>query len=251
MLVTMFSAKGSPGVTSSALVLAAVWPRPVALLEADPTGSDLVYRCRSSAGGPVAPSPNLLSLAAAVRGDRSVAISQSAQRLANGVELIAGVTTPAQSQGIAGLWRAMASAAADADVDVIADVGRFRRDDVTSPLVTRADLVIPVVAGSLESLMHTRELLKDVATDLRGRVVPVLVGRSRTAKADCEDVDEVLAVSGVLAMPAAHIPLDRPGLSALEVGVSPTGRGRLSHVVRGARSAAAQLLAAVVAEDRQ
>lgn len=245
MLMTMFSAKGSPGVTSSALVLAAVWPRPMVLLDADLAGGDLIYRCRASVGGTIAPSPNLLTLAAAIRGDRSASIAQAAQRLTNGIDLIVGVTTPAQSQGIAGLLEAVSSAAARAEVDVIADVGRFRRGDMTMPLLARADVIFPVLSGSLECFMHTRELLKDIATDVSGHIAPVLVGRTRTSKADCADVDEVIASCGVAAMPAVHIPLDRPGLMALEHGSGARGRIRMSPLVRGARAAVTHLLAGV------
>lgn len=37
-IITLTSASGSPGVTTTALGLALVWPRPVVLVEADPTG---------------------------------------------------------------------------------------------------------------------------------------------------------------------------------------------------------------------
>mgnify|MGYP001003888136 CR=1 FL=1 len=46
MLISIASAKGSPGASTSAHVLAAVWPRPAVLAELDPAGSDLVYRAR-------------------------------------------------------------------------------------------------------------------------------------------------------------------------------------------------------------
>lgn len=38
-LVTLVSAAGSPGVTTTGLGLALCWPRPVVLVEADPAGS--------------------------------------------------------------------------------------------------------------------------------------------------------------------------------------------------------------------
>ena len=37
-VVALASASGSPGVTTTALGLALLWPRPVLLVEADPTG---------------------------------------------------------------------------------------------------------------------------------------------------------------------------------------------------------------------
>jgi hypothetical protein len=37
-VIALASASGSPGVTTTALGLALLWPRPVLLIEADPTG---------------------------------------------------------------------------------------------------------------------------------------------------------------------------------------------------------------------
>ncbi|HSJ59640.1 MAG TPA: hypothetical protein VK895_00290, partial [Jiangellaceae bacterium] len=37
-VIALASASGSPGVTSTALGIALLWPRPVLLVEADPTG---------------------------------------------------------------------------------------------------------------------------------------------------------------------------------------------------------------------
>ena len=39
--LALVSAKGAPGVTTSALLLAAVWPSPSVLVEADWAGGDL------------------------------------------------------------------------------------------------------------------------------------------------------------------------------------------------------------------
>ena len=67
MLIALASVKGSPGVTSAALALAAVWPNPVVLVEADPSGGDLTYRCRLSPGAVIESRSGLVGLAAAVR----------------------------------------------------------------------------------------------------------------------------------------------------------------------------------------
>ena len=41
-LIVLTSAAGSPGVTTTAVGLALTWPRPVLLVEADPTGGSAV-----------------------------------------------------------------------------------------------------------------------------------------------------------------------------------------------------------------
>jgi hypothetical protein len=40
-LIALAADKGSPGVTTAAVALAAVWPRRVRLAETDPAGGDL------------------------------------------------------------------------------------------------------------------------------------------------------------------------------------------------------------------
>ena len=64
-LITLTSASGSPGVTTTAVGLALCWPRPVLLVEADPTGGSAI-----AAGylrGGAAPSDSLIDLAFAHR----------------------------------------------------------------------------------------------------------------------------------------------------------------------------------------
>ncbi|MBC7593427.1 MAG: hypothetical protein H7288_05745 [Kineosporiaceae bacterium] len=242
MIVALFTAKGSPGATSSALALTAVWSRPAVLLDADPSGSDLVYRCATVGGGPVAAVPNILGLASSLRGDRSTQVESWTQRLGCGVDLVAGVTSPGQARGMADLWPSVASAATASEVDVIVDLGRLHRQSPTVALVAAAALVIPVLAATLSSLTHTREVLKDLPVRAGSRTTPLLVGRARTAAADGRDVDDVMAAAGLMTAATVHLPFDHPGLCALQDGANPAGRSRASQLVRAARSAANQLL---------
>jgi len=83
-LVALASVKASPGVTTTALALAAAWPvRRRLLIEADPSGGDL---------GPwlaVPPVPGLTSLAAEARHDHGQGlIWQHAQELADGLHVV-------------------------------------------------------------------------------------------------------------------------------------------------------------------
>src|SRR5215217_7772269 len=67
VLIAIASMKGSPGATSTSLALAAMWPRPVVLVEADPSGGDLAYRCKAAYGGLPYTDRSVLTLAAAMR----------------------------------------------------------------------------------------------------------------------------------------------------------------------------------------
>ena len=78
-LIAIAADKGSPGVTTTSVALAAVWPRRVLLAEADPAGGDLVYRSAGAHGGVLNPNSGLLSLAATARhGRRAVVGSRPA-----------------------------------------------------------------------------------------------------------------------------------------------------------------------------
>ena len=60
-MVALASAKGAPGVTTTAVALGAVWPRRVLVAECDPAGGDLAARFR------LPPEPNLVALGMAAR----------------------------------------------------------------------------------------------------------------------------------------------------------------------------------------
>jgi hypothetical protein len=262
MLIALASSKGSPGVTSAALVLAAAWPRPVILVEADPAGGDLALRCRHLGGGELAPSPNVLSLAARAHSggtdqgtDHEVAgvvdaVSSSAQPLASGVHAVLGVIGPGQAGGLTGLWPAIAQACAGAGADVIADLGRLGVGSATLPLVGHAAAVLLVASARLDSVVHLRETAREVAArpalGLGRRVAmwPVLITLDRHAVADCADVDEVLASAGVSAHPSRHLSFDPPALRRLEAGEAASSRLGRTLLLRSARALAEQLIAA-------
>lgn len=194
MLVTVCSAKGSPGVTSLALALCAAWPRePVTLLEADPTGADLAFRCRHGSGREVAAAPNTVGLATAVRGvdltplhpgrrnppidpatDPAVdpaldgvasrVWEEHSQPLACGVRLVPGAAGPAQTRGLRTLWPRVAAAAAGTPGDVVADLGRVQSSDATVALVEASSAVVVVCQPTLESVSHARGLIVDLAS---------------------------------------------------------------------------------------
>jgi hypothetical protein len=280
MLIELASIKGAPGVTSTALVLAAVWPRPVVLVEADPTGGDLTYRCR------MAPAPNpesrhgLVALVAAVRATRpqpaptwpateppSSAASPAAaggpmdevlwratEELACGVRAVLGVRSAAQARGLAGTWPTLARALSLAEVDVILDLGRL---DPNGPLVSvaaAADELLIVASATLDSVMHLRTALPDIQSALpkptaagaaAERVVtPVLVGPDSHADRDCADLDAVLTRDGLGARQAMPLPFDPRALHRLETGEVPTGRLGRTLLLRAAKTIATALVQA-------
>lgn len=241
MLVALTSAKGSPGVTSAALALTAVWGRPVVLVEADPAGADLAFRCRAAYGGAVYASKGLVTLAAAARGgapDPDV-LGRHAEMLAGGVRLLQGISSPGQARALLGLWRAIAHAFCESADDVVVDLGRLEASSATMPIAQAADVVLPVAKASLESVMHLREnlteLLPQVCKGEDERVLPLLIGPDASAENDCADLDELLARAGrpvMASLPLAH---DPRALVRLEAGERAGGRVGRTMLLRRAR----------------
>lgn len=248
MLIALASVKGSPGVTSTALALAAVWPRPAVLLEADPAGGDLAYRCRAAFGGPVGSTRGLLRLAASVRGGVPApsVVGEEGQLLECGVNLVQGVTSAAQARGLAALWPTIAQACITAEVDVLADLGRLDRSSPAMPLAQAADYLLAVATTSLESVMHLAEGLSDIVGGLapRGTVKlsTVLVGPDANSARDCVDLDDLLARAGLPTRPTRPMPYDPKALERLEQGDSPTGRSRRTLLLRAARAIAGSMV---------
>ncbi|MFE6510278.1 hypothetical protein ACFVBP_21610 [Nocardioides sp. NPDC057764] len=255
-VVALTSIKGSPGVTSAALVLAAVWPRPVVLLEADLAGGDLAFRAQAASGGPVHSTKGLLTLASRVRGGGSVdprVLMEQSQMLACGVSLIRGVTSAAQARGLSWLWPNIAAACVNADVDVIVDLGRVDRASDVMELVKKADYLLPVASTSLESVMHLTEGLQDLMGTLSHagvrNVAPLLVGDQAHAARDASDLDGLLGRAGLPVMSTLSLPTDAKALGRLEAGEKPDGRLGRSSLIKTARVLAQSLAARISTED--
>lgn len=253
MLITIGSAKGSPGATSTALLLAAVWPRPVVLLEADPAGGDLAYRCKAAHGGAPYSDRGIVRLAAEVRSgvpDGDALLGQ-AQLLAGGVNLVQGVESPMQGRSLTALWPAIAAACSAASVDVIADLGRLEQTSATMPLAQAADVTLMVATARLDSAMHLVHRVPEVAAAISGvraapRIVPVVVGPDSTAGADRAAVDNWLVRAGIPLERTHSIPVDDSALGRLESGERAEGRMNRTLLIRAGRALAAALAPAEV-----
>jgi hypothetical protein len=174
-LVAVASGKGSPGVTTSSVVLAAVWPRPVLLAECDPAGGDLVYRFPAAGGGRLDPRRGLLSLAvAARRGLRPEQVWEHTQTLRGGLAVLTGVGTAEQGGGLEPLWGAVGAVLAQLPQgDVIADCGRVGVDGPQHDLLAQAAAVVLVTRHDLGEVVRLRERIPALlaALDERDRMV--------------------------------------------------------------------------------
>lgn len=165
MLIAVAAAKGSPGVTTSARVLASVWPGDVVLADCDAAGGDVALLGRGQDGQVLDPDRGLLSLAAqARRGLAPDALDEHLQRIEGGLDVLCGVAGPEQVTGIGPVWPALAHAFARVPGrDVIADCGRLAPGSPSLPIVTGADAVVLIVRPRLEAYAHLRERLRWLA----------------------------------------------------------------------------------------
>lgn len=176
MLIALGSIKGSPGVTTFALALAARWPgasRPV-LVECDPAGGDIAARFGLTG------SPGLMSLAAAARhANDSELIWQHTQTLRGGLSVVAGALRPDQAAtALRTLSDAegggvLAAAASRAEVVVLADCGRLAPESL--PVITAADQLLLLVRPLRDELAHLAARLPELSRCAR-RVGLLLAG---------------------------------------------------------------------------
>ncbi len=181
-LIAIGADKGAPGVTTTALALAAVWPRPVLLAECDPAGGDLVYRLPAADGGRLDPRRGVLSLAvAARRGMQSNQVWDQTQKLHGGLDVLTGVTNAEQGAGLNLLWGPVGKMLAGLPhADVIADCGRIGVDGPHYDLLAEATLVVLITRPVLGEIIRLRDRVAAVAAAAskrgrRGFVVDVVV----------------------------------------------------------------------------
>lgn len=161
-VIALASAKGSPGVTTTALALASVWPQGAVVADLDPVGGDVLWRTRTPDGSPLDPDRGLLSLGAGVRrGAAETTLADHLQTTASG-EVLVGVSAPEQIAGLGGAWSQIPTVLADHDVDVLADCGRLVQSSPAMPVLQRADAVVFVVRPDLEGTAHLRERMRSL-----------------------------------------------------------------------------------------
>jgi MinD-like ATPase involved in chromosome partitioning or flagellar assembly len=245
-LYVVASAKGSPGVTTTAVVLAGGWPVEPVLADLDPAGGDVALRYRDEAGAPLDPERGLLSLGAAVRrGTDQVRLDDHLQRVSGGLEVLAGVTSPSQVQGLGPAWLNLARLLRAApDRDVIADCGRLMPGSATVPVLQNADAVLLVARPTIEGLAHLRERLMSFAEALQfGTYEAVPVGVALVASyRDARVVGDVQAIMDRARLPVAVLGIvaeDQKAADAIRAGDG--RRARKSLLVRSGTDLAERL----------
>lgn len=199
-LVVIGSVTGAPGVTTTALAVAAAWPadadggvRPV-MVEADVSGGDLMIRF----GLPAAPS--LLDVAAAAGQPYTGSLLGAVSELPFGVRAVVAVPGRGPCQQavrlLAGEGGRRVLLGDDHDRGtVLLDVGRLG-DDV-EPLLEIADQVVLVARGGAESLTHVSASGVDAGVGA-GRLMLVVIG---PCPYPAEEIAHTLGIQPVLFLP--------------------------------------------------
>jgi hypothetical protein len=231
-LIALAADKGSPGVTTAAVALAAVWPRRALYAECDPHGGDLVYRMPAEHGGPLDPNRGLVSLAIeARRGFDASVLPRHTQRLHGGLEILVGLGNADQVHGMAGLWTPLGRAfdryaELPYGADVIADCGRIGPDSPTVELLAQSALVLLVARTEAEYIAHIRDRANSLAARLhatqgtsvsvaRPPIGVVLIAPPGNARHVAKQVGDLLAATTAGAEVLGVIAYDEAGAQAL------------------------------------
>ena len=252
-LIVVAADKGSPGVTTSAVALAASWPRRALVAECDPHGGDLVYRMVADHGGPLDPNRGMLSIAiAARRGFEAHALPEHVQRITGGLEVVVGLGTAEQAAAVTGHWPQLGRvfdhyAAIPYGADVIADCGRIGPDSPVLDLMPYAALVLLIARTDAEQVAHVRDRVNGLANRLHGNqgssasvarppIGVVLIAPPKDARRAASQVGELLSVTAGGGEVLGVIADDPDGAAAL----NGWGRARVdkSLLIRSARDVA-------------
>lgn len=180
-LFTAASVSGSPGVTTLSLGLALAWPRPVLLVEADPSGGSAILAgyCTGLAR------PGLSELVLAHRHHQLA--EELPSRLFpladSNASLLPGLRSSQQAASLLGVWDALLDALRRREqstgVDVIVDAGRSGTVGSPEPLMTESDVTVVVTGTGLPELARVRSWLPRLQEGSAGVVRLVIAGRVR------------------------------------------------------------------------
>lgn len=235
-VVSICSAKGSPGVTTTACAIAAVWPaeRGVVVAECDPSGGDLAARFGLSAKRGM----TSLMLDARHTNLESIQIRNHLQTLPGGLEVLVGPTGAGASRTVDSqlsgcLERLLEHRSEDSEalIDLVLDCGRILPGAPGQvAAIAAADHVLVIARPTVDSVASTRWIAERLSRgDAEGASASlVLVGDG--------PVPSLQAASALGLELIATLPHDRIGSAALRGDSVRPGRLARSVLVSCARS---------------
>lgn len=244
-VIVLASASGAPGVTTTALGLALVWPRPVVLVDADPVGGSALL-----AGyfhGAVVDADAMVTLVLAYRDGR---LAEALPTVLIGVPgtqvtILPGPRSHAQAGSLMDLWAPLMvefHALEETGQDVIIDVGRLGMVHSPAAVIAAADVAVLVSGSDLPALAAARQWASDWARASEDGTGPtsaglVLVGANRPYSAH--------EVARVLPLPVlGTVEWGPASAQVLSRGDQPNGRswGMKDRVLASHRALASALV---------
>jgi len=162
-VIALASASGSPGVSTTVLGLAMEWPRPMLVVEADPTGGSSILA--GYLRGHTQPGADLVDLMLSPLGAAQTLPQIAAPIPGTTISYVAGTRTHAQAAALRDHWAGLADVLASLEAngqDVIIDAGRLGLVGSPEPLLCAADLTLLVVRTDLPALVAARSWAESV-----------------------------------------------------------------------------------------
>lgn len=245
-VVALTSARGAPGVTTTALAMAMLWPRPVVLVEADVAGSSSILA--GYLRGTVPPDRGLVSLAVTHR--RGVLdekfYDQTVALIENRVRLVPGLVNAQQAASMDKLWSPLSIVLANLErtgTDVIIDAGRLGMRHGPMPLLRSADAVLVVSRATLPSISAVAAVLDQLRADLsdhgQGEDTLALLMVGQPGVRPTGELYSPRDVRRELGTPVVGtVVFDPVAAEVLHRGAAPGRRFDRSNLMRSARSVA-------------
>jgi hypothetical protein len=234
-MAALVAARGSPGVTVSALALTLGMPGRCLLAECDPAGGDILPGYLQ---GSLPPRRGLAPLAVAqLRGRLREEFAGQLVDLdppGHGKLLLPGLSDPAQAATAATLWEPLADQLHGLSRDgwrVLVDCGRLPTAHLGWPLLRRADLVLLVVRGTLPSISAAVPAVRNLRGQVTGRLGLLLVGGGPYGAGD--------VARGLDVEVLARLPDDPRTARRLSLGGAVPGRSALLRAAAGVKLAPA------------
>lgn len=218
---SLTSVVGAPGTTTTAVALALRWPRPVVLVDADPTAGKAII----SGYLQTAPAHDrgLLELAAAARhGNPRPVLAGSLMQLpgSDQAQLLQGPRSRPQAGSLEAAWPALADMFVSLDqqgTDVIVDLGRIGMEHYAMPLLRVSEVVClvmrssaPAVTGSYVSANRLADELDAIGRRSRLRLAVVGQGQPYSAK----EIAKTLQIPGPIPIAFDPVTADHFSLGA-------------------------------------
>jgi hypothetical protein len=236
-LFALASIKGSPGVTTATVALAATWTADVVVAEVDPGGGDLAARFG------LAEEPGLITWAAAARRSSPLEeLPRHLQQLPGGTPVLVGPAGAEQARAALRVLEGRSPTGLDAsDLDVLGDWGRLGLDRPSHPLFTEAAVAVLLARPVLADLAHVATRVETLRASARDLVL-VLIG---PGPYPAREVGATLGLDVI-----GELPMDPEGAALCSGAHAPGRAAARSPLLRAARSLS-EALRARLADERQ